>query len=219
MSRARPVPAGPNGPTGAGAGTNGHGWRTRVPIAGFARNRRKLNALQPERRSENQSSGAFATARDSRSDRLNLMVPKLRRGRDVPGFPEPRKTSGKAPAAAIQEAWIGGASPRRVGEPAPAMGRQGMSKSTVPKLSKDSDGRVHERRDRLCPTRARCPVPGPTRDLQAQTRRPRVRPGAGGHEHPNRSRPPSFPGNGPAPGWMRPLSRCARAAGSSAWPR
>ena len=39
---------------------------------------------------------------------LNLRVPKLRQGSYFPGFLEPRRTSEKALAAVIQEAWIGG---------------------------------------------------------------------------------------------------------------
>ena len=44
----------------------------------------------------------------------------------------------------IQEAWIGGVSTRRVDELAQAMGLSGISKSTVSKLCKDIDERVHE---------------------------------------------------------------------------
>ena len=43
----------------------------------------------------------------------------------------------------IQEAWIGGVSTRRVDELVQAMGMTGISKSTVSKLCKDIDERVH----------------------------------------------------------------------------
>lgn len=44
--------------------------------------------------------------------------------------------------AVIQGAWIGGVSSRRVDELVQAMGRNGISKSTVSKLRKDIDERV-----------------------------------------------------------------------------
>ena len=44
--------------------------------------------------------------------------------------------------AAIQEAWIGGVSSRRVDEIAQAMGLSGISKSQVSKLCKEIDERV-----------------------------------------------------------------------------
>ena len=49
----------------------------------------------------------------------------------------------KALVAVIQEAWIGGVSTRRVDELVQAMGITGISKSTVSKLCKDIDERVH----------------------------------------------------------------------------
>src|SRR3546814_19628670 len=49
----------------------------------------------------------------------------------------------KALVAVIQEAWIGGVSTRRVDELVQAMGMTGISKSTVSKLCKDIDERVH----------------------------------------------------------------------------
>jgi transposase-like protein len=43
----------------------------------------------------------------------------------------------------IQEAWIAGVSTRRVDELVQAMGMSGISKSSVSKLCKDIDERVH----------------------------------------------------------------------------
>ena len=43
----------------------------------------------------------------------------------------------------IQEAWIAGVSTRRVDELVQAMGMTGISKSSVSKLCKDIDERVH----------------------------------------------------------------------------
>ncbi len=81
---------------------------------------------------------------DTRLGTLNLKVPKLRRRSYFPGCLEPRKTSEKALVAVIQEAWIGGASTRRVDELVQAIGLQGISKSMVSKLCKDIDERVGE---------------------------------------------------------------------------
>ena len=87
-------------------------------------------------------------ALDARLGMLNLRAPKPRQGSCFPGFPEPHKTSGEALVAVIQEAWIGGVSPRRVDELTQAMGLGGISKSTISKLCKDIDERVNEFLDR-----------------------------------------------------------------------
>lgn len=84
----------------------------------------------------------------TRMGALNLRVPKLRAGSYFPGFLEPRRTSEKALVAVIQEAWIGGVSTRKVDDLVQAMGLSGISKSTVSKLCKDIDERVHEFLDR-----------------------------------------------------------------------
>lgn len=80
---------------------------------------------------------------DTRLGTLNLKIPKLRTGAYFPGFLEPRKTVEKALVAVIQEAWIAGVSTRRVDELVQAMGMTGISKSSVSKLCKDIDERVH----------------------------------------------------------------------------
>ena len=68
--------------------------------------------------------------------------PKLRQGRCFPPFLEPRRTSEKALAAVVQEAWIGGVSTWRVGDRVQAMGLAGIGKSTLRKLRRDIDGRA-----------------------------------------------------------------------------
>ncbi len=83
-------------------------------------------------------------ALDTRVGTLNLKVPKRRQGSCFPGFLEPRKTSGKALVAVVQEAWISGVSTRKVDDLVQAMGLTGLSKSTVSKLCKDMDERVNE---------------------------------------------------------------------------
>ena len=85
---------------------------------------------------------------DTRLGSLQLRIPKLRQGSYFPPFLEPRKTTEKALVAVIQEAWIGGVSTRRVDDLVQAMGLSGISKSTVSKLCKDIDDRVHAFLDR-----------------------------------------------------------------------
>jgi transposase-like protein len=80
---------------------------------------------------------------DTRLGTLNLKIPKLRTGAYFPGFLEPRKTVEKALVAVIQEAWINGVSTRKVDDLVQAMGMNGISKSSVSKLCKDIDERVH----------------------------------------------------------------------------
>jgi len=73
---------------------------------------------------------------DTRLGSLQLRIPKLRQGTYFPPFLEPRKTSEKALVAVIEEAWVGGVSPRRVDDLVQAMGLAGIGKSTVSKLCK-----------------------------------------------------------------------------------
>lgn len=80
---------------------------------------------------------------DTRLGTLNLKIPKMRSGAYFPGFLEPRKMAEKALVAVIQEAWINGVSTRKVDELVQAMGMTGISKSSVSKLCKDIDERVH----------------------------------------------------------------------------
>ncbi len=87
-------------------------------------------------------------ALDTRLGSLQLRIPKLRQGSYFPPFLEARRTSEKALAAVIQEAWIGGVSTRRVDELVQGMGLTGISKSTVSKLCKDIDERVNAFLDR-----------------------------------------------------------------------
>ena len=84
----------------------------------------------------------------TRMGALSLQAPKLRQGSYFPGFLEPRRTSETALVAVIQEAWIGGVSTRKVDDLVQAMGLSGISKSTVSKLCKDIDERVHNFLDR-----------------------------------------------------------------------
>src|SRR5256714_1951345 len=71
---------------------------------------------------------------DTRLGPLSLRIPKLRQGSYFPPFLEPRKTAEKALVMVIQEAWIGGVSTPRGGEPVPAGGPARLSESPVSQL-------------------------------------------------------------------------------------
>ena len=51
---------------------------------------------------------------DTRAGRIELAIPKLRRGSYFPSFLEPRRTAEKALVAVIQEAYVHGVSTRAV---------------------------------------------------------------------------------------------------------
>ena len=110
-----------------------------------------VGAGRHERNAERQTyrNGFRERALDTRLGTLQLRIPKLRTGPAYfPPFLEPRKTSERALVAVIQEAWIGGVSTRRVDDLVQAMGLSGISKSTVSKLCRDIDERVHAFLDR-----------------------------------------------------------------------
>ena len=79
---------------------------------------------------------------DTRSGTVDLKIPKLRRGSYFPAFLEPRRTSEKALAAVIQEAYVGGLSTRSMDDLVQAMGMSGISKSQVSRLCAEIDERV-----------------------------------------------------------------------------
>ena len=84
----------------------------------------------------------------TRSGTIPLRIPKLRRGSYFPGFLEPRRSSEKALAAVIQEAYVQGISTRSVDELVKAMGMTGISKSQVSRLCEEIDERVNAFLDR-----------------------------------------------------------------------
>src|SRR3954449_11159414 len=89
-----------------------------------------VGAARHERTAERQTyrNGYRDRALDTRLGTLQLRVPKLRVPKlrtgpsYFPPFLEPRKTSEKALVAVIQEAWTGGVSTRRAGEPGAGLG-------------------------------------------------------------------------------------------------
>src|SRR3954471_14996236 len=80
---------------------------------------------------------------DTRAGRIELAIPRLRKGSYFPSFLEPRRTAEKALTAVIQEAYIQGVSTRAVDDLVKAMGGSGISKSEVSRLVEEIDGRVN----------------------------------------------------------------------------
>jgi len=79
---------------------------------------------------------------DMRAGRIELAIPKLRKGSDFPSFLEPRRTAEKALAAVIREACVHGVSTRAVDDLVKAMGAGGMSRSEVSRLCAEIDVRA-----------------------------------------------------------------------------
>lgn len=79
---------------------------------------------------------------ETRAGRIDLEIPKLRKGTYLPSFLEPRRTAEKALVAVIQEAYVKGISTRSVDDLITAMGGSGISKSQVSRLVEEIDERV-----------------------------------------------------------------------------
>src|SRR3954465_15437743 len=79
---------------------------------------------------------------ETRAGRVELRIPKLRRGSYFPAFLEPRRLAQKALTAAAREAHIQGISTRSVDDLVRAMGMEGISKSQVSRLCGEIDERV-----------------------------------------------------------------------------
>jgi len=79
---------------------------------------------------------------ETRAGRIDLAIPKLRRGSHFPSFLEPRRTAEKALVAVIREAYVHGVSTRAVDDPVRAMGGRGVSKSQVSRLRAELHARV-----------------------------------------------------------------------------
>jgi putative transposase len=79
---------------------------------------------------------------ETRAGKVELRIPKLRKGSYFPGFLEPRRMAEKALTAVIQEAYIQGVSTRSVDELVQAMGMSGISKSQVSRLCGEIDDKV-----------------------------------------------------------------------------
>jgi putative transposase len=90
-----------------------------------------------------QRNGYRERAWETRAGRIELAIPKLRKGSYFPSFLEPRRTAEKALTAVIQEAYIQGVSTRAVDDLVRAMGGSGVSKSEVSRLVEEIDERVN----------------------------------------------------------------------------
>jgi hypothetical protein len=86
---------------------------------------------------------AIASVAGTPGRRIELAIPKLRKGSYFPSFLEPRRTAEKALAAVIQEAYVHGVSTRSVDDLVKAMGASGVSKSQVSRLVAEIDERVN----------------------------------------------------------------------------
>src|SRR3954465_6232825 len=98
-------------------------------------------ARSPERL--NHRNGYRERAWDTRAGRIDLAIPKLRKGSYFPAFLEPRRTAETALTAVIQEAYVHGISTRAVDDLVKAMGASGISKSQVSRLCAEIDERVN----------------------------------------------------------------------------
>jgi putative transposase len=76
---------------------------------------------------------------DTRAGRIELAIPRLRKGSYFPSFLEPRRTAEKA----LVEAYVHGISTRAVDDLVKALGAGGMSKSQVSRLCAEIDTRVN----------------------------------------------------------------------------
>lgn len=90
----------------------------------------------------NHRNGYRARPWETRAGRIDLEIPKRRKGAYLPSFLEPRRTAGKALVAVIQEAYVKGISTRSVDDLIKAMGGSGISKSQVSRLVEEIDERV-----------------------------------------------------------------------------
>ena len=117
-------------------------------------------ARSPERL--NHRNGYRERAWDTRAGRIDLAIPKLRKGSYFPSFLEPRRTAEKALTAVIQEAYVHGVSTRAVDDLVKAMG--GVRHLEEPGLAAvRGDRRAGERLPRPARSRAPGPICGSTR--------------------------------------------------------
>src|SRR3954454_13286342 len=114
---------------------------SREIVDGARSSRRAISLRSPERL--NHRNGYRERAWDTRAGRIELAIPKLRKGSYFPAFLEPRRTAEKALTAVIQEAYIHGISTRAVDDLVKAMGASGISKSQVSRLCAEIDERVN----------------------------------------------------------------------------
>ena len=81
-----------------------------------------------------QRNGYRSRAWDTRVGTMDLHIPKLREGSYFPSLLEPRRRSGRALLAVIQQAYVEGVSTSRVDDLVKALGCEGISKSQVSRI-------------------------------------------------------------------------------------
>ena len=86
-----------------------------------------------------QRNGYRSRAWDTRVGTMDLHIPKLREGSYFPSLLEPRRRSERALLAVIQQAYVEGASTRRVDDLVKALGCEGISKSQVSRICQELD--------------------------------------------------------------------------------
>lgn len=90
----------------------------------------------------NYRNGYRERAWDTRVGRIDLRIPKLRRGSYFPSLLEPRRRAERALVAVVQEAYVQGVSTRKVDDLVQALGMTGISKSEVSRLCRELDETV-----------------------------------------------------------------------------
>ncbi len=89
----------------------------------------------------NHRNGYRTKAWETRARRVDLKIPKLRKGSYFPEFLEPHRATENAMTAVIQEAYVQGLSTRSVDDLVKAMGMSEVSKSQVSQLCGEIDER------------------------------------------------------------------------------
>lgn len=80
---------------------------------------------------------------DTWAGRIELALPRLRKGSHFPSFLEPRRTAEKALVAVVQEACVHGICTRAADDLVKALGAAGMPRSQVSRLRAEIDTRVN----------------------------------------------------------------------------
>ena len=104
-----------------------------------------LCGAEPRERSDervNPRNGHRPRQPETRIGTLDLGVPKLRHGSDLPALLDPPKDSERALVAVVHEACVRGIRTRKVDDRVRAMGMTGTSESRVSRLWKEPDEQV-----------------------------------------------------------------------------
>src|SRR5687767_1008181 len=84
---------------------------------------------------------------ETRAGRIELAIPKLRKGSYFPSFLEPRRRSEQALVSVVQEAYVAGVSTRKVDQVVESLGLR-ISKSEVSRICQGLDEQVDAFRNR-----------------------------------------------------------------------